>query len=195
MLLVKIGLAPFAFLATALLLMATHVIGTSFYREATWLPTTATVLRAGHLCELTYQPPDRVLRATAAVGPCDTIETVKLPEGGAKARVFDGVYGALAYEVDGASRQWKGKLQDAGVYEAVVGQTFELVYDPSDPDRLDSTARKGWFGGLLLWTGSLAFLVFYGRLVWPGRKPPPSRATAFVSRGPVGRERHGFGPI
>jgi hypothetical protein len=173
MLILKIALLPVALLAAALLAMALHIVGTTLHHQRAWTQTTATVLRAETLCEVTYQPADAVLRQVAARVPCDATGDVVLPAGGTGARIQMGLFGTLAYAVDGGTRTWEGKLSDAGVYNVQAGATFLLRYDPADPQNIDTARAKGWFGGLVLICVCAGIVGFYGWLVWPRRRSPP----------------------
>jgi hypothetical protein len=176
MLLLKIALLPFVLLATVFLVMIAHIAGTTLHHRLAWTPVAAVVLRSETLCEVTYQPSDAVLRAVAALGSCEETGSVVLPKGGTKPRTFEGVYGALAYSIDGAAQTWEGELSDAGVYKANAGDKILLYYDPSAPQDVDTAQYKGWFGGLLIFGVCASIVVLYAWLVWPRRKRPDTPA-------------------
>src|SRR5262245_20339862 len=137
----KLILLPLVLIATIVLAMITHIVGTSFYRNAAWTPVTATVTRVQPACEISYQPADAILRPKVVVEkPCGKVEAAPLPDGASNIRMRDVEYGELTYAIDGKSRVWKGKLSDAGVYKAAVGAEHALVSNPADPQMLDSVA-------------------------------------------------------
>ena len=159
-----------ALVAAGLAAMVLQIVGSTIHHRLTWSETLATVTHAEVLCSLTYQPHDAVLRQTARIGPCESIRTTPLPEGGSKPRVFDGLYGRLVDSAAGAEHSFEGKLADAEVYAAEAGMTVPLLYDPANPKRLASGAMKGWVGGLIIMLCCSGFLAFYTWFFWLRRR-------------------------
>lgn len=166
----KFLLLPLALIAAIPGLMILHIAGSTIHHRLAWNETLATVTHTEVLCSLTYQPHDAVLRQIARIGPCESIQTAPLPEGGSTPRVFDDLYGRLVYSAAGAEHSFDGKLSDAGVYVAEAGGTVSLLYDPANPKRLASGAMKGWVGGLIIMLCSFSFLTFYIWFFWLRRR-------------------------
>jgi len=192
----KIILAPFALIAGIFLAMILHVGATTLHHRLTYTQTTARIVSAQTLCEVTYQPADAVLRAVAGRAACDAVDQIVLPPGGSTPRTFMGEFGRIAYDVGGMGRIWDGKLSDAGVYNVKPGDTLAIFYDPAAPENLDTAQAKGWFGGLMIFAVNGAFFAFYVWFVWPrsktprGPAPPPTGRTTNVAN--IGR-RQSFG--
>lgn len=192
----KIVLAPFALIAAVFLAMIVHISTTTLHHRLTFTQTTARILAAQTLCEVTYQPADAVLRAVAGRAACDAVNEIVLPPGGSTPRIFMGEFGRIAYDVAGIERTWDGKLSDAGLYNVKAGETVAIYYDPASPETLDTAQAKGWFGGLVIFAVCGGLVAFYIWLVWPRGKTPrgpgiqPTVQTARVAS--KGR-RQGFG--
>jgi hypothetical protein len=82
-----VALFPFVIIALIFAGMITHIAYTTFHHHMAWQPTVATVLRAGTLCKITYQPEGAILRKVVARGPCERIRKAPLPTTGRKPRV------------------------------------------------------------------------------------------------------------
>jgi hypothetical protein len=172
----KFVLLPFVFIIGCIGTASIFVMGSGIQHQLNWKPTDVTVLRTESLCKLTYQPADRLLRETAAIRSCDQIGNAALPSGASKPRVFREDRGALAYEVDGAQHYWDGRLSDAGVYSVKAGDVLTLLYDPEQPQSLDSAEMKGWRGGLLLASACLLIVWLYTWYFWFRDEPAPPRS-------------------